>query len=508
MKQRRMLFALCAALFVTMLDTTVVSVALPDLQQHKPVTIADLQWVVNGYLVVFTSLMLTGGVLADRLGRRRLLLIGLVIFAAGSLITVVTDPHGGWDGLRIGRIVQGLGAALSEPATLAVIRQEYDDEKRRARALGVWAAVSGLALAFGPVVGGLLVELGGWRAVFIANIPLAVACLVLAVIYVPESHDPERRRLDPAGLVLGAVAVGGVSWALIDAQDKGFRSGAVIGAFVAAGVAAAGYVLAERRVREPLIPRGLLADRGVRAGLIGALSASFAVYAVFFFVTLDLQTVGKQSAAATAGAYLPMTLAMVGAAYLSGRWAAHRGTTPPLVSGLLLGAVGLGIAQLVLGLHPKADVVGPALVVVGAGLGLTLAPATAAVLRGVGAQRAGLGAAVVNEARQVGGLLAVAALGAVTIGRLDGALTANLRKVGLAGFRDRVFTALTHGGGGKPDPVLDSPLFKPIVDTAKIAAENAFVSGLRLALAVATGVLVVTAALVAAAGRRPTDAVR
>ena len=121
-----MLIALCAALFVTMLDTTVVSVALPDLQQHKPVTIADLQWVVNGYLVVFTALMLTGGVLADRWGRRRVLLTGLVIFAAGSLITVLTEPTGGWDGLRIGRIVQGLGAALSEPATLAVIRQEYD----------------------------------------------------------------------------------------------------------------------------------------------------------------------------------------------------------------------------------------------------------------------------------------------------------------------------------------------------------------------------------------------
>jgi hypothetical protein len=358
--------------------------------------------------------------------------------------------------------------------------------------------VSGLALAFGPVVGGLLVAAGGWRAVFIANVPLALLCLGLAVAYVPESHDPERRRLDPAGLALGAVAVGGVSWGLIDAQDKGFASSAVISAFVASGVAAAGYVLAERRVREPLIPRGLLAVRGVGTGLVAALSASFAVYAVFFFVTLDLQTVGHQSAAATAGAYLPMTLAMVGAAFVSGRWVAHRGTTEPLATGLLLGAAGLGIAQLVLGLHPKAGVVGPALIAVGAGLGLTLAPATAAVLRGVGVQRAGLGAAVVNEARQIGGLLAVAALGAVTIGRLDGALTVNLRKVGLERLRDRVFAAVTHGGGGKPDPLLSSPLFKTLVDTAKAAAEDAFVSGLRLALAVATGVLVATAVLVMA----------
>jgi hypothetical protein len=282
----------------------------------------------------------------------------------------------------------------------------------------------------------------------------------------------------------------------------------VIGSFAAAGAAAAGYVLAERHVRAPLLPASLFADRAVRAGVLGALSASFAVYAVFFFVTLDLQTVGHQSAAATAGAYLPMTLAMVGAAYLSGRWAAQRGTTPPLVSGLLLGAAGLGVAQLVLGLHPQASVVGPALVVVGAGLGLTLAPATAAVLRGVGVQRAGLGAAVVNEARQVGGLLAVAALGAVTIGRLDGALTVNLRKVGLERLRDRVFAAVTHGGGGggggsggTTDPLLQSPLLKPIVDTAKIAAEDAFVSGLRLALAVATSVLVVTAGAVLAAAR-------
>jgi EmrB/QacA subfamily drug resistance transporter len=507
-----MLFALCVALFVTMLDTTIVTVALPDLQQHSKVSVSDLQWVVNGYLVVFTALMLTGGVLADRLGRRNILLLGLVIFAVGSLVAATTHPGGGWDGLRIGRLVQGLGAALSEPATLAVIRNEYADDRERARALGIWAAVSGVALALGPVLGGLLVEIGGWRAVFVANVPLALAALLVAGTEVPESRDERGRPFDVPALALGGIIVVGLSWALIQGQTDGFGAPSVIAGFTAAAVATVGFALVERMGRDPLLPRDLFADHRVTAGVLAALAASFAVFAVFFFVTLDLQAIGSESAAATAAAYLPMTVAMVLAAVGAGRWTARRGTTPPLVTGLLLAAGGLLVAETQLGLHPKAGPVAAALIVVGLGLGLTLAPATAAVLRGVSPQRAGLGAAVVNEGRQVGGLLAVAVLGAITVGRLDGVLNAKLRQIGVPGFyRDQIFFYVTHGGSRDQGSVgAARGLFGPIVDQVIDASERAFVSGLHVALVAAAGVLAGTALVVIAAEalhrRRRSDA--
>jgi len=489
------LVAVNAALFVSMLDTTVVTVALPDLQQRSTLGVADLQWVVNGYLVVFAALTLAGGALADRFGRRRLLVAGLLVFAAGSVVTAAADPTGGWDGVRTGRVLQGLGAALSEPATLAVVRESYAGARERARALGVWAAVAALAIALGPVVGGVLVAAGGWRAVFWANVPLAAVALALVLRVVPESRDPRRRRPDVPGLVLAAVGLAALSTGLIEGQESGFATRGVVLALAVAAVAGLAFLAVEARAADPALPAELVAGRGAGPAVLATLAASFAVFAVFFFVSLDLQTVSGASPAGTASAFLPLAAVMVVTSLLAGRWAGHSGGWPPMVAGLLVAAAGLLVVDRVLtgrslDAAPPLTGTGVGLAIVGAGLGLVLAPAATVVLAAVEPARAGVAAAVVNLSRQVGGLLAVAVLGAVAVGHLKSELADTLARQGYSpSFTETAVGVVTHPGtgGGLTRPVPGHP--GPF-DALIRAGQEAFVSGLHRAVLVAVGVLV------------------
>jgi len=499
------LLAVGAALFLSMLDTTVVTVALPDLQRHSAIAVSDLQWVVNGYLVVFAALTLAGGALADRLGRRRLLVAGLVVFAVGSVVTAGSDPLGGWDGVRVGRIVQGLGAALSEPATLAVVRRTYDDDAERSRALGVWAAVAGFAIAVGPVVGGLLVALGGWRAVFWANVPLAAVAVVLVLAFVPESSDRGRRSFDVPGLVLGAVALGAVSYGLIEAQQRGFADTAVVTALALSVLTGVGFVVVEAVTPEPSLPLPVVLGRRTLGPNAAALAASFTVFAVFFFVSLDLQTVGDADALGTAAVFLPMTVVIVAGALVAGRWSAARGPTEPMVLGLLLAAGGLLLTDRTLGVDPSLPPVALALLVVGTGLGLVLAPAADAVLSSVGPEQAGVAAATVNLARQTGGLLAVGVLGVIAVGRLDDSLETSLVRLKVPVLlrpyvRNLVQRPGATGSGRRARG--GTSLVDRIVDGAR----GAFVSGSHAALLLSAGTLVVAAllCLLGAARRAPT----
>lgn len=502
MRPRLLLIAACAAAAVSMLDTTVVTVALPDLQRDSGLDLADLQWLVNSYLVVFTALTLAGGVLADRLGRRRLLITGLAVFAAGSLLSALGHPSGGWDALRIGRIIQGLGAALSEPATLAILREAYGEGRARARALGAWAAAAGIAIALGPVVGGLLVALDGWRAVFFANVPLAAVALVLVVMGIPASPagDVERPRFDVAGIGLGALALSGLAFGLLEQQDRGFGDPTVAVALVVAAVSAIAIVPVERRASAPALPLDIAFGRRTLAANAGALAASFAIFAVFFLVTLALEILGGASALATAGAFAPMVVLLAGGAIAWGRLAPRLGQHVVLGLGLAISAVGLGLLVTVLGPHPTVGgVIGP-LLVLGLGLGLVLAPAAGIVLDAAAPARAGVAAATVNLARQLGGLLAVAILGAVTVGQLSANLGSQLEKAGLNGsFHDLVLARITHPGKGgvitNGPPPAASDLIGQATSRATHAAEAAFISGVRLALAVTIAVLVLAALL-------------
>lgn len=497
--ERRALAAACLALFLTMLDNTLVSVALPNMQSDLHAGVSALQWVVTGYILVFASLMLTGGTLGDLFGRRRLLLGGLALFSAASVLAAVAPSVGV---LVVARLLQGAGAAASEPGTLSVLRQVYPDDADRARALGVWAAVSGLALALGPVIGGLLTSAATWRGIFYFNVAVGLLAAAAVRRWLPESRDRQGRRLDPLGQLLGALALAAFTFAVIDGESGGWTSPAILALFAVSAASALGFVVVERRSASPALELRFFADPSFAGANVAAFAVSFGIFAVFFFLSLYVQLVANASPAATAGRFAPMAAAMILSAPLAGRWAARSGPRAPVVGGLVLAAAGMSLTDAVLrpgvGVAPLVGSV----VLLGAGLGTVLAPMTAAVMAAVPASRSGMAASVTNLSREVGGIVAVAVLGAVTLAQLTGALTAKLHTLGLTSFSAFIISAVTHGTSPSSGSAA-ARTYGSIVFTVERAAESAFVQGLHVSLALAAGVLALAAVVAALTLDRP-----
>jgi EmrB/QacA subfamily drug resistance transporter len=499
------LAAVCAVLFLTFLDNTIVSVALADMQTSLRAGVPSLQWIVNGYMLAFTGLMLAGGTLGDLLGRKKVLLGGIVVFCAGSLIgALATDSRT----LIAGRVVMGVGAAACEPGTLSLIRQIYPDGRERARALGVWTAVSGISLAVGPVLGGVLVAIGGWEAIFWFNLAFGLAMLAAAVRFLPESADPTGRRFDFPGLIAGAVAVTGVTFAVIEGENAGYRTWWVVLLFAVSAVAAAAFVAIERRAPDPMLRLEFFRIPTFSSATVVALTTSFGLFAVFFFTALYLQVVANFSGWKIALQFLSMSVAMVVAGIASGRWTAARGPREPMMLGCLLAAGGMvGVAEV---LDPEVSSTLLALALAGAGLGLGLAlvAVTAAVLGIVPAERSGMAASTINTSRQFGGVLAVAILGAVVNGQLIGELNRKLTALEVPEvFRSLVIDAVMKGGlpadrvaAAAADPIAAANLDKigPVIDAAK----EAFGHGLHAALLVTAAILLAGALVSAFAGGR------
>ena len=320
--RRLALATLSAVLFLTFLDTTIVSVALADVQSSLHAGVSQLQWVVNGYALTFAALMLGMGMLGDRLGRRRVMLAGLAVFVGGSVAGALAPSV---TVLVVSRVVMGVGAAASEPGTLSILRHLYPERDARARALGVWAAVAGLALAMGPVIGGVLVGLSGWRLVFWFNLAAGLAVLAAAGRTVPESADPRGGRLDVAGLVLGPVALGTAIFAVIHGESTGYADTAVLALFAVGAAAAVLFVLAERRSPEPGLRPPVPAPQALHRLAPDRLRRVLRLFAIFFFTALYLQVVTGYSAYRTAALFVPMAVAMIAASAFTGRWVARAG---------------------------------------------------------------------------------------------------------------------------------------------------------------------------------------
>src|SRR5271170_7225355 len=314
--------ALLAILFLTFLDNTVASAVLTSVQAKLHANVSQLQWVVGGYALAFASLMLMCGSLGDNFGRKRLMLIGVGIFCAGSIVSAISvNPSE----LVIGRIIMGIGAAASEPATLSMIRHIYPDHKARARALGAWAAVSGLALALGPVIGGVLVGIGTWRAVFYFNVVAAAVVLSVAARVVPESADPQSARLDLPGFATGAGGLGALTFAVILGETEGYRSPAVVVLFVVGVVGLVGFTRVERTSRAPILDLAYFRSPPFSGSLAVAFVLFFGVFSIFFFTALYLSAVVGYSPYRVALEFLPMTVALITAAGLAGRRVALQG---------------------------------------------------------------------------------------------------------------------------------------------------------------------------------------
>jgi MFS family permease len=487
-----------AVLALTMADNTMVGVAVPRIRSDFHAGVTSLEWIVAGYIVSFAGLLFTGGVLGDRYGRKRALLTGVAIFAAGAAVAA-TAPN--VQILVLGRVIQGVGAACSEPGTLSLVRQLYPDRARRSRVLGGWAAASGVALAAGPVAAGLLVALGGWRAVFWGEFVAAAVAGLIGAFLLMESRDPAPGR-DIAGQVLVAVALSTLVFALISGQDHGFTSPAVAAAWVVSGLALVGFLAVERRAANPVVDLRLVRDRQVAAGLLAAAASTFALFSVLLLVSLDLQVVGGYSGLATAAVFTPMTLVMVLAGPAGGRLVVDRGVRFTLAAGLLLAAAALAGLDATLGRPVDLVVLGSFLTLMGAGLGLVVAPMVGTVLARVPGTRSGMAAAAVTAGRETGGVVGVTVLGAILYARLFSGLTARLTDLGIpVAYRSIVIDSVRKGTsvpkvrplapGGHPSLLARflAQVKQSLIDKTVDVGKAAYVDSVRTALVVAVCVL-------------------
>lgn len=491
------LVTVLAVLFLTFLDTTIVSVALGSIQDRLGAGVIPLQWVLNAYSLVFAALMLAAGSIGDRFGRRSTMAAGVVIFCLGSLICALAGSVG-W--VIAGRAVMGLGAAASEPGTLSVIRHLYPERTQRARALGAWSAVSGLALALGPVIGALLVDLADWRAVFWFNLILGALLLIALVRYVPNSADPQPGRGDSAGFVLGAVALGSLIYAGISGEQYGYGSWWIVALFVVSGLTGIGFLAAERRAANPLLDLRYVRNPAVGNALFAAVTVYFGVFSIFFLTALYLDVLLGYPGGRLATVFAPMAIAIVAGAAGAGFWVGLVGPRGPLITGCVLAAAGILAARHYLDAAPAFAPLSVSLAVAGLGFGVAVVPLTASVLSHVPAARSGMAASATNTARQVGSVVGVAALGAI----VNAYLTSDLR--GSLGSSGTYIIGLLETGGsaaaGQQDNLVHPPpLLAPVVHAAKAA----FRDGLHTALLVSAVLVLLSAVLTAVVPRRALD---
>lgn len=503
------LATLCAVLFLTFLDNTVVSVGLANIQSDLHAGVTSLQWVVNGYALTFAAFMLAGGTAGDLLGRKKVMLIGVGVFCAGSVVAAMA-PNINF--LIAGRVVMGVGAAASEPGTLSVIRHVYPDRRTRADALGVWAAVSGLALALGPVIAGVLVGISDWRSIFWFNLGIGVVAFAMALAFVPESSDHQGRRFDVPGTVLGALALGCLAFAIIQGEQSGYSAPWIVALFAASVVLGGAFLVVERRSASPMLDLRMFR----RAPFVGsnfvAFAAYFGTFSIFFFTALYLQVVVSTSAYGTAVFFLPMAVGLILASALTGPWVARMGPRVPMVFGCLAAAAGIFCTSAVLGPHVTFGSLGWTLPIAGIGFGVALVPVTSSALTVVPPERSGMAASATNTSRELGAVIGVAVLGSIVNSKLTGELAAHLKAIGIPpDFQNLVLHAVTTGGtgaGGQASAAEHSKNAAIAKIAAKVvdAAYQAFGSGLHLALEI-SGALLVAGALVAVVTirHRPTD---
>ncbi|MFJ8209609.1 MFS transporter [Streptomyces sp. NPDC096033] len=389
---------------MALLDSTVVNVALPRIGRDLGADLAVLQWTVNAYLLTLAGLILVGGALGDRFGRRRIFVLGVVWFAVGSLLCGIAPNAGVLIGARA---LQGVGGALLTPGSLALIQGSIRAGDR-GRAVGLWSGFGGVGAAVGPFLGGWLVDGPGWRWVFLLNVPVAAVCVPVALRHVPESKDPQAGgRFDVAGAVLGASSLALVTYALIEALSA---TGAVIAAGVGGALLAAAFVYVEQRRQHPMVPPDVFASRQFTAVNLVTLCVYAALGGFFFLVVLQLQVVSGYSALGAGAALLPTTVLMLLLSARAGALGERIGPRIPLTVGPLVCAAGM---LLTLRVGPQASYVGdvlPAMAVLGLGLAALVAPLTATVLAALDPGRAGLASGINNAAARAAGLIAVAAL--------------------------------------------------------------------------------------------------
>jgi EmrB/QacA subfamily drug resistance transporter len=425
------------AQFMVILDASIVNVALPTIKRDVGFSEQSLSWILNAYTLIFGGFLLLGGRLADRLGRRRLFMAGIALFAAASLVCGVSQSEGE---LLVARGLQGLGGAMVSPAALSIILTTFAEGPERNRALSVWGAIAGAGGAVGLLLGGVLVQLLSWRWVFFVNVPIGIVVLALAPRIIPESRSESAAKsgYDVGGAVTITLGTMALVFTLIKADSWGWTSGRTIAGFVVSAVLIAAFVAIERRHKDPLVPLRIFSNRSLSAADATLLVVVAALFAMFFFLTLYLQQVLGFSALKTGVAYLPLSLTLIGASAVASRFVDRFTPKPILVAGLLISTGGFVVLTTVSGHGDYASHVVPAMIILGIGFGMSFVPVTIAGTSGVAPEDSGLASGLLNTTQQVGGSLGLAILTSVATSRTTSAL-----HTGLA-----LPAALTHGFKG------------------------------------------------------------
>lgn len=408
----------CASLFLTGIDSTIVTVALPTIQHQLHASISSLQWTVAGYTVMAASFLLLSGSMADRLGRRSVFQTGLLLFGtASALCSTATSPHM----LVAFRMLQGFGASMLQPSALSTISTVFTDRVEKARAIGVWGGVYGIAAACGPVVGGFLVAAAGWRSVFWVNLPVIAIALVASVRVMPQTRSPRARRFDPAGQLLVIAGLGTFTYGVIEAPERGWTSGStllLLGVGLLLGLL---FVMVEQRQSEPLVPLAYLRSPTLAGATALAVLAFFVISGFLFLTTLYLQEARGLAALATGVALLPLTALQAITSPLTGRVVGARGPRIPVMASTVLMAAGFAV---LIGVTPTSAYLRLAAgyVLIGIGFGMVNPPITTAAVTGLPPAQAGVASALASTCRQVGNVLGVAILGSVVTSVFAGRL--------------------------------------------------------------------------------------
>lgn len=412
-RSRWTLLAVALATFMTYLDNNIVNVAMPAIERSLHLSISGLEWVVSAYILVFASLLLAGGRLADVFGRRRLFLLGLGIFTIASLFA---GASGSVELLIASRAVQGLGAALVTPTTLAIISATFTEPRQRAAAVGIWSGVGALALAVGPLLGGLLSQHAAWGWIFYINVPVGVATFALALWAIPDSVEADApRRIDLPGVATSALALFALTYALIEGGSRGWTSPLILSMFAVAAGLGALFVALELRSESPMVAVSLFRERVFSGGLVALMMWGFGLFGIYFFTSLYLQSVLGFSATKAGTAFVPMALLMAVGAVVSEQITHRLGAHRVVGVAMLLMAAGIASVSF-LGQHAGFADLMPSFAVIGIGGGLTV-PLTASVLEAMPRSEAGVASGIFNASREVAGLLGITVIGAIVTAR-------------------------------------------------------------------------------------------
>lgn len=474
------------------IDGTVVNVALPALQTKLNATVVDAQWVVEAYALFLAALLLAGGSLGDHFGRKRIYTIGVSLFALASI----------WCGLApninqliIARALQGVGGALLVPGSLAIISASFSEDKR-GQAIGTWSGFTAITAAIGPVLGGWLIEHVSWRAVFFINAPLALIVLALVFLHVPESRDAESRGLDYVGAALATMSLGTLVYGLIESSRRGFADPFIIGALVFGVVTAIVFLLVEARRKNPMLPLTLFRSRNFAGANLLTLFLYTSLSGALFFLPLNLIQVQGYTATAAGAALLPFIVIMFLLSRWSGGLVKHYGAKLPLVIGPIIASLGFALFMLP-GVAKTSSywvTFFPAVVVLGLGMAISVAPLTTTVMNAVNANRAGIASGINNAVSRTAGLLAVAVLGIVMLhsfnSHLDNDLDRQLRTLGLSPAVKQVLDNQRTKLAGAELPANFDPVVGRLL---KQAVDESFVAGFRRVVAVAAGLALLSA---------------